>query len=76
VPVPLSLSSALSSSSSSSSSATTTTTTTITTPSPPLHVVWNHRWEFDNGPDELLQVKNIITDSCTFCFLVLVLKSF
>ena len=75
VPVPLFLSSSLSSSSS-SSSATTTTTTTITTPSPPLHVVWNHRWEFDKGPDELLQVKNIITDSCTFCFLVLVLKSF
>lgn len=27
-------------------------------PSKPLHIVWNHRWEYDKGPDRLLRLIN------------------
>lgn len=29
-------------------------------PGEPLRVIWNHRWEYDKGPDTLLHLANII----------------
>ncbi len=31
----------------------------------PLSIVWNHRWEFDKGPDRLLAAIKIVQDSGT-----------
>jgi glycosyltransferase involved in cell wall biosynthesis len=32
-------------------------------PSEPLQLIWNHRWEYDKGPDELLALCRTVIDS-------------
>lgn len=40
--------------------------------SEPLHIVWNHRWEYDKGPDRLLGLVRLLLErQCVFSLSVL-----
>ncbi len=40
-------------------------------PSPKLQIIWNHRWEYDKGPDRLLTALKKITPECPLTFHIL-----
>ena len=51
-------------------------TSTLKTASSPLRLLWNHRWEYDKGPDRLLALVNALQASGLICELNIVGQQF